>query len=504
VPGPPLQTKLQTTLQAKLFIGGEFVDAAEGGTVDVLDPHDCSVIAPVAEARAADVDRAVAAAAAAFPAWASTPAAERGRLLLRLADLIEDHRDELARLESHDTGHPLRDSTRLDVPRTAATFRYFGGIADKVEGSVVPAERGFLNYVEREPLGVVGQIVPWNFPLMFCSWKMGPALAAGNTVVLKPSELTPLSSLRLAELMVEVGLPPGVVNMVPGYGATAGQHLAEHPGVAKVAFTGSTAVGRRIVEASAGNLKRVQLELGGKGANVVFADADLDAARNGSAYAIFHNQGQACIAGSRLIVHEDVADEFLDGFVELARSIRLGQPLDPATEMGPLTSPMHRDRVLGYVKVALDEGGEVLTGGREPGDPALANGCYVEPTVVRAESTSRVCQEEVFGPFVTVTTFRTDEEAIALANGTDYGLGAGLWTRDLSRAHRMARAFRAGMVWVNSYKRVGPGSPFGGVGMSGYGREMGFEAMHENTEAKSVWVNVDAELPIWYRRPAGG
>jgi acyl-CoA reductase-like NAD-dependent aldehyde dehydrogenase len=487
-------------LQTRLLIGGELVDAAEGGTVEVLDPHDGSVLAQVAEARAADVDAAVAAASAAFPGWAATPAADRGRLLGRLADAVDDHATELAELESRDTGHPIRDSTTLDVPRTAATLRYFAGMADKVEGAVVPVERGFLNYVEREPLGVVGQIVPWNFPLMFCAWKLGPALAAGNTVVLKPSELTPLTSLRLGELLGEVGLPAGVVNIVPGYGATAGQHLAEHPDVAKLSFTGSTAVGRRVVEASAGNLKRLQLELGGKGANVVFADADLDAARNGSAFAIFHNQGQACIAGSRLILHEDIADAFLDGFVELARSIRLGPPLDPATEMGPLTSALHRDRVLGYVKVALDEGAELITGGRAPGDPALAAGCYVEPTVMRADPGDRVCREEVFGPFVTVTTFRSDDEAVGLANGTDYGLGAGLWTRDLSRAHRMARAFRSGMVWVNSYKRVGPGSPFGGVGQSGYGREMGFEAMHGYTEPKSVWINVDARLPAWYPR----
>jgi len=489
-------------MQTRLFIGGEFVDGADGATVEVLDPHDCSVLAEVAEARAADVDRAVAAAAGAFPGWARTPAAERGRLLLRLADAIEANADELARLESTNTGHPLKDSAGLDVPRTAATFRYFAGIADKVEGSVIPVDKGFLNYVEREPLGVVGQIVPWNFPLMFCSWKLGPALAAGNTAVMKPSELTPLTSLRLAELLVDVGLPPGVVNMVPGYGRTAGQRLAEHPDVAKIAFTGSTAVGRGIVEASAGNLKRVQLELGGKGANVVFADADLDLARNGSAFAIFHNQGQACIAGSRLLLHEAIADEFLAGFVELARSIRLGHPLAAGTEMGPLTSPVHRDRVLSYVKVAVDEGGEILTGGKAPDDPALAQGCYVEPTVVRADPGDRVCREEVFGPFVTVTTFADDDEAIAIANATDYGLGAGLWTRDLSRAHRMARAFRAGMVWVNSYKRVSPGSPFGGVGRSGYGREMGFEAMHEYTDPKSVWVNVDAELPVWY--PRGG
>ena len=488
-------------MQTRLFIDGEFVDALEGATIEVLDPHDCSVLATVAEARAADVDRAVAAARTAFPAWSATSAAERGRLLLRVADLVEADAGDLARLESRNTGHPLRDSLGLDVPRTAATFRYFGGMADKHQGSVVPVERGFLNYVEREPLGVVGQVVPWNFPLMFCGWKLGPALAAGNTAVLKPAELTPLTSLRLAELLVEAGLPAGVVNIVPGYGPVAGQHLAEHPDVAKISFTGSTAVGRRIVEASAGNLKRVQLELGGKGANVVFADADLGAALNGSAFAIFHNQGQACIAGSRLLLHEDVADAFLDGFVELARSLRLGHPLDPATEMGPLTSPAHRDRVLSYVKVAVDEGAEILTGGRAPDDPALAQGCYVEPTVVRADPSDRVNQEEVFGPFVTVTTFRDDAEAIALANSTDYGLGAGLWTRDLARAHRVARAFRAGMVWVNSYKRVDPGSPFGGVGRSGYGREMGFEAMHEHTEAKSVWVNVDAELPAWYPRP---
>lgn len=484
----------------KLFIGGEFVDAAAGTTIDVHNPHDGSLLARVAEAREADVDRAVEAAAAAFPAWARTPAAERGRLLLKLADAIEANADELARLESIDTGHPLRDSRGLDVPRTVATFRYFGGMADKLQGTVVPVEAGFLNYVTRDPLGVVGQIVPWNFPLMFTSWKMGPALAAGNTIVLKPSEIVPLSTLRIAELMAEVGFPAGVVNIVPGYGHTAGARIAEHPDIAKVAFTGSTATGRAIVTASAGNLKRVQLELGGKGANVVFPDADLDAAINGSAFAIFHNQGQACIAGSRLLLHESIADEFTERFVALAESIRLGDPLDPATEMGPLTSPMHRDRVLSYVKVAVDQGGEILTGGTPPDDPALANGCYIRPTVVRARPGDRVFHEEVFGPFVSVTTFADDDEALELVNATDYGLGGGLWTRDLQRAHRMAAAFRAGMVWVNCYKRANPGSPFGGIGQSGYGREMGFEAMHEYTDAHSVWVNVDAQIPAWYPR----
>jgi acyl-CoA reductase-like NAD-dependent aldehyde dehydrogenase len=479
--------------QTKLFIGGKFVDAQDGATFATLNPHDGSELAQVAEAKAADIDRAVEAAAAAFPKWSRMAAADRGRILLRLADLIEAKTDELARLESLDTGHPIRDSRGLDVPRTAATFRYFGGMADKLQGSIVPVDAGFLNYVLREPLGVVGQIVPWNFPLMFTSWKMGPALAAGNTIVLKPAELTPLSTLRIGELMAEAGMPEGVVNLLPGYGAIAGQHLAEHPGVAKIAFTGSTLTGRKIVEASAGNLKRVQLELGGKGANIVFGDANIKAAIN-------HNQGQACIAGSRLLLQDTIADEFLDGFLKLAQSIRVGDPLDPDTEMGPLTSAGHRDRVLSYCDIAFQQGGEVLTGGKAPDDPKLAKGYYMLPTVVKAQPQDRVCQEEVFGPFVSVTTFKDEEEVVGIANGTVYGLGGGLWTSDLQRAHRVANRMRAGMVWINSYKRVNPGSPFGGVGASGYGREMGFEAMHDYTDAKSIWVNVDANLPPWYKR----
>lgn len=491
----------RATLAHQLFIGGEFVDALSGSTLPSYDPHDGSVITEVAEGRAEDVDRAVTAARKAAPGWAGLAAADRGRLLLRLADAVEAHAGELAALETWDTGHPLRDTTVLDVPRTAATYRYFGGMADKYAGSLVPVEAGFLNYVQRQPVGVVGAVVPWNFPLMFTSWKLGPALAAGNTVVMKPSELTPLSTLRLAELTAEVGFPPGVVNIVPGFGTTAGARLAEHPDVDKVSFTGSTDVGRGVVRASAGNLKRVQLELGGKGANLVFADADLDDAVHGSAFAIFHNQGQACIAGSRLLLAESIADEFLDRFLTLTRSIRVGRPSEPATEMGPLTSALHRDRVLGYVKVARDEGGEILTGGQAPSGGVPAGGYYVEPTVVRARSGDRVTREEVFGPFVTVGTFTDEADALAQANATDYGLGAGLWTSDLARAHRIADRLRAGMVWVNSYKRVNPGSPFGGVGTSGYGREMGFEAMHEYTEAHSVWVNVDAPVPRWYRGP---
>ncbi|MGT2473511.1 aldehyde dehydrogenase family protein [Paraburkholderia terrae] len=487
-------------MQTQLFIDGRFVPSLSGETLATLNPHDNSVIADVAMANHADIDRAVAAAKAAFPKWSNMAGAERGRLLLKLADAIEANADRLARLESIDTGHPIRDTRNLDVPRTAATFRYFGGMADKFEGSVIPVEQGFLNYLTREPVGIVGQVVPWNFPLMFTSWKMAPALAAGNCVIMKPAELTPLSSLAIAELMAEVGFPPGVVNILPGLGHVAGQYIAEHPEIGKVAFTGSTAVGRKIVQASSGNLKKVQLELGGKGANVVFSDANIDAVVQGSAFGIFHNQGQACIAASRMIVHESIADEVLEKFVALARSIRIGDPLDPLTEMGPLTSRQHRDRVLSYVDIAREQGGRVLSGGKSPDNAALANGCYVEPTIVEAKPTDRVSQEEVFGPFMSVTTFRTDEEALAIANGTEYGLGAGLWTRDLQRAHLIAREIHSGMVWVNCYKRVSPGSPFGGVGASGYGREMGFEAMREYTQAKSVWINVDAQIPPYYPR----
>jgi aldehyde dehydrogenase (NAD+) len=484
----------------QLFINNEFVDALDGATFDVFNPFDNSLLAKVAEAKPADIDLAVAAARTAFPKWAAMSPSDRGVLIGRLASAIEADRDNLALIESLDTGHPIRDTRNLDVMRTVATFRYFAGMADKNEGVVIPVETGFLNYVTREPVGVVGQVVPWNFPLMFTSWKLGPALAAGNCVVMKQAELTPLSTLRVAELAREVGFPPGVLNVVPGYGHIAGQYLAEHPGINKLSFTGSTATGRKIIEASAGNLKRLQLELGGKGANIIFEDADLVNAVNGSAFAIFHNQGQACIAGSRLLIHETVAEEFLDRFLTLAASIKLGNPLDPATEMGPLTSKMHQERVLSFCKVAKEQGGQILLGGEAPTDPVLQKGCFVKPTVVRAKLSDRVCQEEVFGPFVTVSTFKDDAEVLEMANNTIYGLGGGLWTNNLKRAHVMARSMDAGMVWINCYKRFHPGSPFGGIKDSGYGREMGHFAMHEYTEPKSVWVNVDAKLPVFYPR----
>jgi|TARA_B110000263_G_C15312224_1_gene514298 aldehyde dehydrogenase (NAD+) len=485
-------------IQNKLFINGEFVESQSGKTFEVLNPFDNSVITNVSEAQEEDIDKAVIAAREAFPSWRDMSAMDRGHLLLKLADAIEKDSSYLSKLESMDTGHPVNDCLGLDIPRTVVTYRYFGGMADKFQGSVPPVEPGFLNYVTREPIGVVGQIVPWNFPLMFTGWKLGPALAAGNTVVMKPAEITPLSTLRIAQLSVDVGFPPGVINILPGKGSVAGEHLSKHQDVDKISFTGSTEIGKRIVENSAGNLKRVQLELGGKGANIVFEDANIPAAVGGSAFAIFHNQGQACIAGSRLILHESIADEFTERFIALAKSIKLGDPLDSSSEMGPLTSRLHQERVLNYVKIALEEGGELLTGGKIP--EGFEAGNFIEPTVMRVEPNSRVCQEEVFGPFVTISTFSDDDEAIEIANNSEYGLGSGLWTNNLQRAHLVAKNIQAGMCWINCYKRVNPGSPFGGIGKSGYGREMGFEAMHDYTEAKSVWVNVDAKIPPFYKR----
>lgn len=485
-------------IQNKLFIDGRFVDAEDGATIDVLNPHDGSLITRVAEAKEVDVEKAVAAAKKAFPKWRDTPAAERGDLLRKLADKIEDNYEELAYLESLDTGHPIRDTRFLDVKRTLLNFRYFAGLADKIDGREVPVDPGLLNIVKRVPVGVVGQIVPWNFPLMFCSWKLGPALAAGNTIVMKPSELVPLSTLKLAELVAEVGFPEGVFNVVPGYGHIAGQRLAEHKDVQKIAFTGSTETGRKIVEASVGNLKKLQLELGGKGANVIFDDARIDDAVKGSAFAIFHNQGQACIAGSRIILHEAVADEFLEKFSALANSIRLGNPLDDNTQMGPLTSAMHRQKVLSYCDLVQSNGQKIFAGGGAPDQPELANGYYVKPTIVQADKNDRVFQEEVFGPFVTVTTFSSDEEAIELANGTDYALGGGLWTQSFERAHQMADQMEAGMIWINTYKRVYPGSPFGGMKASGYGRDLGIESLHGYTEPKAMVFNYGAGVHDFY------
>ncbi len=487
-------------LQYGLFLGGEFVPSRTKNTFPVRNPHDDRVLAEVAEAGEEDVEAAVDAARQAFDgAWGALTAKERGKLLFRLAQRIEARAEHLARLEALNTGHPIRDVRRFDLVRTVDWFEYFAGMATKVQGDVIPSSfKGVLNYTLREPLGVVGQIVPWNFPLMFVAWNIAPALAAGNTVILKPAEYTPISALEVADLVQKTGFPAGAVNILPGKGSVAGAALAAHKDVDKICFTGSVEVGQQILRAAAGNLKKPLLELGGKGPNLIFEDADLDKAVQGSLFAAFHNQGQACIAGSRLYVHEAVWDRFTSALLERMRSLRIGDPLDEATEMGPLTSREHQDRVLEYVDVAKEEGGTILYGGGRPKDPELAKGYYVLPTLVRADDPHmRICQEEVFGPFTTITPFAKEEEAVAMANDVPFGLGAGLWTRDLGRAHRVAQDLQAGMVWINSYKLVDPASPFGGYKMSGIGREMGFETKREYTQLKNVWVGYDFEPWPW-------
>src|SRR3989441_5705892 len=483
-----------------LFIRGGSVPSSSGKTFPVYNPHTDEVYAKVAEAGTADVDAAVDAAREAFDGpWSALAPKERGRLLLKLARMIQEHADALAQVEAKNSGHPIRDVRRFDLVRTVDWFEYFGGMATKVQGDVIPSSfKGVLNYTLREPLGVVGQIVPWNFPLMFVAWNIAPALAAGNTVVLKPAEYTPMSALEVARLSVDAGFPPGAVNIVPGKGSVAGAALARHPGVDKICFTGSVEVGQQIMREAATNLKRPLLELGGKGPNIIFDDADLDAAVQGSPFAAFHNQGQACIAGSRILLHESVWDKFLDAFLPRIRSLRIGDPFDEKTQMGPPTSKDHQKRVLEYVDVAKGEGAEILYGGGRPGTPAAARRCPRLPPLPRAEEPAvRICQQEVSDPFVTVTPFAKEDEAVAIANGVPYGLGAGLWTQNLRRAHGLAAQLRAGMVWINSYKLVDPASPFGGMKMSGIGREMGFETMREYTQVKSVWVGYDFEPWHW-------
>jgi aldehyde dehydrogenase (NAD+) len=474
----------------QMLIGGKWVDSASGKTFPTLNPATGETICQVAEGDKADVDLAAKAARNAFEqgAWPKMNASERGRILNRLADLIEQNREELASLESLDNGKPYRDSFNADLPLTIKCYRYYAGWADKIHGKTIPVEGNYFCYTRHEPLGVVGQIIPWNFPLLMQAWKWGPALAAGCTLVLKPAEQTPLTALRVAALAQEAGVPDGVINVVPGYGPTAGAAVSSHMDVDKVAFTGEYITGQIVMEAAAkSNLKRVSLELGGKSPNVVFADADLDAAVEGAYFGLFFNQGQCCCAGSRLFVEEKIHDQLVEKLVKKAKSQKVGDPFDPETTQGPQVSQDQCDRIMGFIEAGRKEGAKMLTGGRRLGE----RGYFIEPTVFdNVTDNMKIAKEEIFGPVMNILKFKDVDEVIKRGNQTFYGLAAAVWTRDINKAHRLANSLRAGTVWVNCYDVFDAAAPFGGYKMSGQGRELGEYALELYTEVKTVYVNL--------------
>ena len=473
----------------KLFINGEWVDSVSGKTFDTLNPATEEILTSVAEGDKADIDLAVAAARKAFEEgpWKKTDARDRGKVLLRIMELIDKNREELALLETLDNGKPISETTNVDLPLVIDCFLYYAGWADKIHGETIPVRGEFFNYTLREPVGVVGQIIPWNFPLLMAAWKIAPALACGNTVVLKPAEQTPLTALRLGEICQEAGLPDGVLNIVQGYGPTAGAALAEHMDVDKIAFTGAHTTGRIIMQAASKNLKRISLELGGKSPNIVFADSDIDSAVAGAMTGIFLNQGEICCAGSRLFLEKSIHEEFVDKLSNKAANIRVGNPEDAGTEMGAQVSKEQFDKILGYIDTGKQEGAKLVTGGERCGE----RGFFIRPTIFDAvDNNMKIAREEIFGPVVSAIPFDDVSEVVRQGNLSIYGLAAAVWTRDIKKAHRLARELKAGTVWINTYHTFDAASPFGGFKQSGFGRELGVHALELYTQVKSVWVNL--------------
>jgi aldehyde dehydrogenase (NAD+) len=488
-----MATMLETTRQPQIrqtqcFIGGNWAPAVSGKTFETINPATEEAIADVAEGGAADVDLAVKAARKAFESgpWAKMDARDRGRLINKLADLIEDEADELAALETLDNGKPIRDARAADLPLTIDCLRYYAGYADKIHGQTIPVRGNYFTYTRREPVGVVGQIIPWNFPMLMVAWKWGPALAAGCTIVMKPAEQTPLTCLRMARLAQKAGIPDGVINVVPGFGET-GSAVVKHPGIDKIAFTGSGETAQIIMREAAPTLKRITFELGGKSPNIVFADADLDAAAAGSHFGLYFNQGQCCCAGSRLFVEEKVYDKFIDRMQAMNKTRKLGDPLDPETEQGPQVDRAQFDKIMHYIALGKKEGAQCLTGGSRWGN----RGFYVEPTLFTdVKDNMAIAKDEIFGPVMSILKFKDLDEIVRRANETTYGLAAAVWTRDIGKAHYLANKIRAGTVWVNCYDVFDAAAPFGGFKQSGMGRELGERGLDAYTEWKTVTVSL--------------
>lgn len=478
----------------KLLIGGTWVDSSDGKTFDTVNPATGEVLTQIAAATQADVEKAVAAARKAFDdaaaPWQKMTASERGKLLWKIADLIEQNIEELAEIETLDNGKPIFESRYVDLPTVADVFRYYAGWATKIHGETINSRPNAFTYTLREPVGVVAAIVPWNFPLLLASWKIAPALATGNCVIWKPASQTSLSALRVGELMLEAGVPAGVINILPGPGAVVGMGLVKHPGVDKVAFTGSTVVGKEVMRSAADTVKRITLELGGKSPNIVFADSDLEAAVRGASTGIFYGKGEVCAAGSRLFVEKKIHDEFMSKLVDRTQKLKPGDPLDPKTRLGAIVSEQQMNSVLGYIEAGKSEGAKLVAGGKRVSVDG-GKGYFVEPTIFDAVNNNmKIAQEEIFGPVLATITFDDVEQVAELANQNIYGLAAAVWTNDIRKAHAVARRLKAGTVWVNAYNLYDVALPFGGYKQSGFGRELGMHAIEHYTELKSVWVNL--------------